>query len=190
MTEAKSITTGGGDRGETSLADGRRVAKNNPRVIAYGTVDELNCLLGLARCESLPTGLQGELLRLQHELFDLGADLAAAPAPDREPAIGAAAVARLEALIAAVETRLTPLAGFILPGGRRASGLLHLARAVARRAERAALEAWQAEQEGGGTFSRQALVYLNRVSDLLFVWARLCNDGGRADILRQSAGAP
>jgi cob(I)alamin adenosyltransferase len=190
MTEGKSITTGGGDRGETSLADGRRVPKNNPRVVAYGTVDELNCLLGLARCEALPAGLDGELLRLQQELFDLGADLAAAAASGREPAIGPAAVARLEVLIAAAEEELPPLAGFILPGGSRAAGLLHLARAVARRAERAAIEARQAEQDGGNTFSRQVLVYLNRLSDLLFIWARLCNDGGRADILRQSAGAP
>ena len=188
MVRLDRITTGGGDHGETSLADGSRVPKNAPRVAAYGTVDELNCLLGLVRLEALPGDLAVEVRRLQQELFDLGADLATPIAEAANeahlPRIGADHVKRLERLIEAATAQLTPLTSFILPGGSRAAAQLHLARAVARRAERCALEACAAEGgAGGGTFNAQALTYLNRLSDLCFVWARLCNDGGRGDIL-------
>lgn len=188
MVRLDRITTGGGDQGETSLADGSRVPKNAPRVAAYGTVDEVSCLLGLVRLETLPDGLESEVRRLQQELFDLGADLATPLAePQQEahlPRIGQDHVKRLEGLIAAATARLVPLTSFILPGGSRASATLHLARAVARRAERTLLDARAAEgASGAGQFNAQTLTYLNRLSDLLFVWARLCNDGGRNDIL-------
>lgn len=188
MVRLDRITTGGGDRGETSLADGSRVPKTAPRVAAYGTVDELNCLLGLVRLEVLPGNLEAEVRRLQQELFDLGADLATPlgdPATESHlPRIGADHVKRLEGLIAAVTSQLVPLTSFILPGGSRAAAHLHHARAVARRAERCALEARAAEAgRARETFNAHALTYLNRLSDLCFVWARLCNDGGRSDIL-------
>ncbi|AMV73950.1 cob(I)yrinic acid a,c-diamide adenosyltransferase [Desulfuromonas carbonis] len=188
MVRLDRITTGGGDRGETSLADGSRVPKHAPRVAAYGTVDEVNCLLGLVRLEVLPAGLAAEVQRLQQELFDLGADLATPLGdPEKEehlPRIGAGHVQRLEGLIAAATERLEPLTSFILPGGSRAAATLHLVRTVARRAERTVIEARVSEESAGRqTFNPHALTYLNRLSDLCFVWARLCNDGGREDIL-------
>jgi cob(I)alamin adenosyltransferase len=190
MVRLDRITTRTGDGGETSLADGTRVPKNSPRVAAYGTVDELNCLLGQARLEVLPTGLAEHLLRLQQELFEVGADLATPPgtagAETRIPRIGPEQVAWLEAEIARTTGQLAPLTSFILPGGSRAAAILHLARAVARRAERVLLEALQAEGAAvPQRFHGYDLIYLNRLSDLLFVWARLCNDGGRADVLWQ-----
>jgi len=188
MVRLDRITTGGGDQGETSLADGSRVPKNAPRVAAYGTVDEVNCLLGMVRLEVLPEPLDEEILRLQQELFDLGADLATPLTAGQQeahlPRIGADHVQRLEGLIAAAAAKLVPLTSFILPGGSRAAATLHLARAVSRRAERTLLDARAAEQSrGAAAFNPQALTYLNRLSDLLFVWARQCNAGGRDDIL-------
>lgn len=187
MVRLDRITTGTGDKGETSLANGSRVAKDAPRVAAYGTVDEVNCLLGMARLETLPEGLEERLRDLQQDLFDLGGDLAtpvaAGEAEDHLPRVGPGHVARLEGLIAAATARLEPLTSFILPGGSRAAATLHLARAVTRRAERTALEACRAE--GRECFNPYALTFLNRLSDLCFVWARLCNDGGRGDILWQ-----
>lgn len=188
MVRLDRITTGGGDQGETSLADGSRVSKNSPRVAAYGTVDEVNCLLGMVRLERLPERLGDEIRRLQQELFDLGADLATPVTEAKKethlPRIGVDHVERLERLIAATTAQLEPLTSFILPGGSRAAATLHLARAVARRAERSLIDARAEERKSGGdAFNPQALRYLNRLSDLLFVWARLCNDGGRDDLL-------
>ncbi len=188
MVRLDRITTGGGDQGETSLADGSRVPKNAPRVAAYGTVDEVSCLLGLVRLETLPPGLENEVQRLQQELFDLGADLATPVAESQQeihlPRISVDHVKRLEALIAATTAQLVPLTSFILPGGNRAAATLHLARSVTRRAERTLLDARAAERAtGNDNFNPHGLTYLNRLSDLLFVWARLCNDGGRNDIL-------
>ena len=152
------IYTRGGDRGETSLGDGSRVSKLDPRVAAMGDVDELNSLLGLA----------GGLDRVQNELFDLGADLSVPYAGNEERLrITDDAVGRLEAEIDEANTRLPELKSFVLPGGSERAAQLFLARAVCRRAERTVLAAPDANP--------LAAIYLNRLSDLLFVLARASN---------------
>jgi cob(I)alamin adenosyltransferase len=193
MVRLDRITTGTGDKGTTSLADGSRVPKTSPRVCAYGTVDELNSLLGVVRAEGVPGGIDVELGRIQHDLFDLGADLATPTGGAGEehiPRLRPDQVRRLEALIEAGAARLAPADSFVLPGGTRAAAYLHLARAVARRAERAAIVLVQAELEGRpedapSPVNPLCLKYLNRLSDLLFVWARRCNDDGKSDVLWQ-----
>jgi cob(I)alamin adenosyltransferase len=191
MVKLDRITTGSGDTGTTSLADGTRVAKNSPRVCAFGTVDEVSCMLGLVRLEALPEGVEEEILRIQHDLYDLGADLATppgGPAAAHIPRLGEDQVGRLEEAIASVAASLEPAESFILPGGSRAAALLHLARTVARRAEREVIGAMKADgrkepRNGLPAINPLCLRYLNRLSDLCFVWARLCNDGGRGDVL-------
>lgn len=179
------IYTRAGDAGETRLVTGEKVSKAGRRVAAYGAVDELNATLGLAR---LHTGddpaLDSILSRIQNDLFDLGADLAT---PEGGGAVAASAlrivaaqVTRLEAEIDGLNAELSPLTSFVLPGGAAASAALHLARTVCRRAEREAV-AFQAA-EGSGAH-REALRYLNRLSDLLFVAARFANGRGEADVL-------
>jgi len=153
-----SIYTGGGDKGETSLGDGSRVSKLDPRIAALGDVDELNSVLGWCAA-----GLD----RIQNELFDLGADLSV-PGGDRLR-IEQPSVDRLEAEIDAANSRLEPLKSFVLPGGTETAARLYLARAVCRRAERAVLAV-----DGANPL---AAIYLNRLSDLLFVLARLANGG-------------
>ncbi len=153
-----SIYTGGGDKGETSLGDGSRVSKLDPRVAAMGDVDELNSVLGWCAA-----GLD----RIQNELFDLGADLSA-PSGDRLR-IEQAYVDRLEAEIDDANARLEPLKSFVLPGGTETAARLYLARAVCRRAERSVLAV-----DGANPLTA---VYLNRLSDLLFVLARRANGG-------------
>jgi cob(I)alamin adenosyltransferase len=193
MVKLDRITTGSGDKGMTSLADGTRVPKTSPRVDAYGTVDELNSLLGVVRAEGVPGELDRELGRIQHDLFDLGADLATPAGGGGEeqlPRLYDQQVCWLEALIEAGNARLAPAESFVLPGGSRAAAFLHLARTVARRAERKAAALVETESAGrpegvSPPAHFLCLRYLNRLSDLCFVWARLCNDGGRADILWQ-----
>jgi len=184
MVKLDRIMTGGGDKGQTSLADGNRVAKHSPRVEAYGGVDELNSLLGVVLLEALPQGVGPELERIQNDLFDLGADLASpvgGPTGERALRISEKQVQRLEAEVARITGLLEPAASFVLPGGACGGALLHLARATARRVER---QAWRlVEDEGAERVNPQALTYLNRLSDLFFVWARLANDVGRADRL-------
>jgi len=184
MVTLDRITTGGGDKGQTSLADGNRVPKQSARVEAYGSVDELNSLIGVVLLEALPQGVGPELERIQNDLFDLGADLATpvgGPAGERALRITENHVKRLETEVARVTAILEPLGSFVLPGGTRGGALLHLARSTARRVER---QAWRlVEEEGLERINPQALTYLNRLSDLCFVWARLANDGGRADRL-------
>jgi len=176
------ITTRTGDDGRTGLGDGSRVPKTHPRVEALGAVDELNSALGLILAEGPPDPLPELLTRVQHRLFDLGAELSL-PGETRLPR---EAVAELEAALARLNAGLPPLEEFVLPGGCRSAALCHLARALCRRAER---RAW-ALQEGGGD-PRPALVYLNRLSDLLFVCARHANRAaGRADRLWRPAGRP
>jgi len=184
MVKLDRITTGGGDKGQTSLADGRRVPKQSARVEAYGSVDELNSLLGVVLLEALPDGVGPEVARIQNDLFDLGADLATPlvdEAGGRALRITENHVKRLEAEVERVTAILDPLTSFVLPGGTRAGSLLHLARSTARRVER---QAWRlVEAEAADAVNPLALTYLNRLSDLCFVWARLANDGGRADRL-------
>jgi cob(I)alamin adenosyltransferase len=172
------IYTRGGDRGQTSLGDGSRVAKHSLRVEAYGTVDEANAAIGLARLHT-----EGEddamLARIQNDLFDLGADLCRpGPADDGRLRVQDSQVLRLEREIDAMNETLRPLGSFVLPGGRPAAAALHLARTMTRRAERLAYALAESEP-----VNPAALRYLNRLSDHLFVLARRCNDGGAADLL-------
>jgi len=162
------IYTRGGDAGETSLGDGSRVSKLDPLVKAYGAVDELNSLLGWARVAA------GEgLERLQNELFDLGADLSVPYAPgDGKLRVTQAYVDRLEADCDEANAPLPELKSFVLPGGSEAASRLHVARAACRRAEREVLEAARARP-----VNPLAAVYLNRLSDLLFILARAANAG-------------
>jgi len=167
------IYTKTGDSGETGLFDGTRVAKSDARVDAYGEVDELNACLGLARAEIEDTVLRDELARIQQDLFALGARLADPAAKIAERVTKAAItpddIARLERLIDAADAELPALRRFILPGGGRAGAVLHLARTVCRRAERRMVAL------GPGAIESDLLVYINRLSDLLFTLARLVN---------------
>jgi cob(I)alamin adenosyltransferase len=180
MVQLTRIYTRGGDKGKTSLGDGRRVVKHDLRVAAYGTTDEANSTIGLARLYT-----EGEidslLARLQNDLFDLGADLATPEQenPKHPPLrIVAAQVERLEQEIDTLNADLQPLKSFILPGGKPAAAFLHLARTVARRAEREVTELAEVEP-----INPEAIRFINRLSDLLFVVARHLNDNGTADVL-------
>ena len=184
MVILNRIYTRAGDGGKTRLSTGEPVSKASGRVEAYGGVDELNAVVGLARLHTRgDTDLDPILARVQNDLFDLGADLAT---PERRASapealrILAAQVERLEREIDALNESLSPLTSFVLPGGSAASAALHLARTVCRRAERAAVAF--AEADGAATHA-QALRYLNRLSDLLFVAARFANDRGAGDVL-------
>jgi cob(I)alamin adenosyltransferase len=159
------ITTRTGDDGTTGLADGSRLAKDHPRIAAIGSVDELNSHLGVLLAENLPEEVRGELLRIQHDLFDLGALLASPGAP-----FDADKLLRMDTAIARYNANLPPLKEFILPGGSRAAALCHVARCVARRAERDYLPLSRNK-----TAPPEGLQYLNRLSDLLFVLCRVLN---------------
>ena len=180
MVKLDRIYTRGGDKGKTSLGGGARVAKHDLRVTAYGTVDEANAVLGLAR-RHVGGDRADMLARIQNDLFDLGADLCTpeTSTPKSPPLrIVAAQIARLEAEIDGLNAGLAPLTSFILPGGSEASAWLHLARTVVRRAERLIAELAAREP-----INPLALGYMNRLSDHLFVLARHLNDNGRADVL-------
>jgi len=165
------IYTRGGDTGETSLFGGERVRKSAPRVSAYGEVDELNSVVGVARAEISHGDLRAKLETIQSSLFDLGGELATPDARAKAgPRVADADVAELERWIDALETELEPLRNFILPGGSRAASLLHLARTVCRRAERAVIALAECEE-----IEALSIRYLNRLSDLLFVMARVEN---------------
>jgi cob(I)alamin adenosyltransferase len=169
------IYTRGGDAGQTSLGDGSRVSKLDPRVAAYGAVDELNSHVGLVLAlEELDPELRDALTRVQNELFDLGADLSVPFTPQGERLrVTKAQVEELERLCDRHNEALPELKSFVLPGGSEAAARLHVARAVCRRAELAALAA--AEQTA---IDPLVSVYLNRLSDLLFIFARTANAGG------------
>lgn len=183
MVVLNKIYTRTGDAGTTALGNGDRVAKHNARVEAYGTSDELNCFVGVARLEA--SGETDDALsRIQNDLFDLGADLCR---PDMEKdkdaeypplRMAQAQVDRLEAEIDVMNADLNPLRSFILPGGAALAAHLHVCRTVARRAERLAVLA--GEQ---GTVNAAAVTYLNRLSDWFFVAARMANNGGKDDVL-------
>src|SRR4051812_16695788 len=186
MVRLTRIYTRGGDRGETSLGDGSRVAKHSLRVEAFGTVDEANAAIGLARlhvCQDNETdqGADAMLARVQNDLFDLGADLCTPEGGSRAAGalrILAAQVERLEGEIDAMNAALRPLDSFILPGGTPAAAHLHLARTVTRRAERLVCALAAAEP-----VNPEAIKYLNRLSDHLFVLGRRLNDNGARDVL-------
>jgi cob(I)alamin adenosyltransferase len=180
MVQLTRIYTRGGDGGETSLGDGSRVAKQSLRVAAFGTVDEANAAIGLARLHTAGEA-DAMLARIQNDLFDLGADLCN-PETGRRAAgalrIVADQVVRLEREIDALNAALRPLESFVLPGGSAASAHLHLARTVVRRAERLAVALAAVEP-----VNPEALKYLNRLSDHLFVLGRHMNDRGGRDVL-------
>lgn len=183
MVVLNKIYTRTGDEGETALGDGSRVAKHSLRVTAYGTVDELNATLGLARLHA--TGdLAARLSAIQNDLFDLGADLCT-PNLEKDPErpypalrIIASQTDRLEAEIDAMNKHLEPLRSFILPGGSALAAHMHLCRTVCRRAERGVVELATME-----SVNPQAVIYLNRLSDWFFVAGRVANDNGKDDIL-------
>ncbi|MBU0668612.1 MAG: cob(I)yrinic acid a,c-diamide adenosyltransferase [Alphaproteobacteria bacterium] len=182
MVVLNRIYTKTGDEGETRLASGEPVSKTDPRVEAYGAVDELNAVIGVARLHSGQNDrIDAMLARIQNELFDLGADLATPhdPAPKWEALrILDSQVERLEQEIDWMNESQKPLDSFILPGGSPLSTHLHLARTVCRRAERDAVRA----REAGRDLSPPAIRYLNRLSDHLFVAARRANAHGADDI--------
>jgi cob(I)alamin adenosyltransferase len=180
MVKLTRIYTKGGDGGETSLGDGSRVAKHNLRVAAYGTVDEANATIGLVRLHT-DDKVDSILARIQNDLFDLGADLCTPEDSKRSEGalrIIADQVVWLEGQIDEINENLSPLESFILPGGTPAAAHLHLARTVTRRSERLVTELAQDE-----AVNTQAIAYLNRLSDLLFVLSRACNEGGTRDVL-------
>lgn len=176
MVVLNRIYTRTGDGGETSLGDGTRVPKPALRVECYGTVDEANATLGLARLHA-QGDLADEIGRIQNDLFDLGADLCR-PGIEGGLRVGEAQVERLEQAMDAMTARLEPLRSFVLPGGTAAAAHLHLARTVVRRAERLAVRL-----AGEEPVNPAALRYLNRLSDWLFVASRMANDEGRGDVL-------
>jgi cob(I)alamin adenosyltransferase len=188
MVKLTRIYTKGGDKGETSLGRGERVAKHDLRVEAYGTTDEANAVIGLARAaiertvknDALRAHVDDMLKRIQNDLFDLGADLCTIEGKAGEEALRVlpTQTERLEKEIDAMNGELAPLNSFILPGGSEAAAWLHLARTVTRRAERC-MTALAAEQP----VSAEAIRYINRLSDHLFVLSRKLNDNGGSDVL-------
>jgi cob(I)alamin adenosyltransferase len=185
MVVLNRIYTRTGDDGSTGLSTGERRKKYDLRVSAYGTVDETNSCVGIAReIPGIEPHIAAMLMRIQHDLFDLGADLATPEGvekPSWEPLrITAGQVTRLEAEIDELNGHLQPLRSFVLPGGSQASAALHLARTVARRAERLIVELAAID---GEIVSAEAVQYINRLSDFLFVASRSVNDNGARDVL-------
>lgn len=183
MVVLNKIYTRTGDAGETALGNGARVAKHSTRVAAYGTSDELNAALGVARLHA-EGDMDAMLARIQNDLFDLGADLCSPDIDKDDEAeypplrIIEAQVTRLEHEIDTMNARLEPLRSFILPGGSALSAHLHVCRTVARRAERLAVELATME-----VINPQAVKYLNRLSDWFFVAGRIANNDGKDDVL-------
>lgn len=191
MVKLTKIYTRTGDDGTTGLGSGARVPKSGPRVSAYGTVDEANAAIGVAivECERAAPPAAGlvDLLRsIQHDLFDVGADLCVPQPPGEAPGsrlrITSEQTGRLERAIDEHNPRLGTLTSFVLPGGSAPSSALHVARTVVRRAERDVVALRAAEPDATGA---ETVRYLNRLSDLLFVLARVANDQGAADVLWQ-----
>ena len=182
MVSLTKIYTRAGDSGQTTIGDGARVSKLDQRIIAGGTVDELNSLVGVVVAESEDEAIREVLTGLQQRLFDLGADLTCPWVADHEddrcPRIAAHHVTNIEFLIDKYNADLGDLKSFVLPGGSKASAALHVARSVCRRAELAVLRLRQVEN-----LNPQIAIFLNRLSDLFFVLARYANDRGKTDVL-------
>ena len=184
MVFLNQIYTKSGDAGQTGLGDGSRVPKTHDRVVAYGTVDELNSVLGLVRTADLSEEVDAWLFRIQNDLFDVGADLCVPESvdgqqPEHPPLrVSAEQVAWLEGRIDEVNEPLEPLTSFVLPGGTPAAAWMHLARTVCRRAE---ISVWTLKE--AEPVNEQVVCYLNRLSDLLFVLAQHCNDLGKSSVL-------
>jgi len=182
MVHLSRIYTRTGDDGTTGLGDGARRKKHDLRIAAYGTVDEANSAIGVALVQPLEPRLAEKLRALQNELFDVGSDLCVPGPAGEKLRILPGYVERLERWIDEENARLAPLRSFVLPGGTSAAAHLHLARTIVRRAERLVSELGEKER---GEVNPEVLKYLNRLSDLLFVLARVANDEGRADVLWQ-----
>jgi cob(I)alamin adenosyltransferase len=184
MVYLSRIYTKSGDTGETGLGDGTRVPKDDPRVIAYGTVDEVNAVLGVLLAQFPEVEEAGLIRSIQNDLFDVGADLCVPAGPDQKSdshlRMTPDQSARLEAAIDRLNAPLGPLTSFILPGGRGPSAWCHLARTVCRRAEREVVTLTKT-----APVNPQVVIYLNRLSDLLFVLARVYNHDGQDDVLWQ-----
>ena len=183
MVVLSKIYTKTGDAGETALGNGARVAKHSMRVSAYGTVDEVNATVGLAR-QHASGAMDDQLAAIQNDLFDLGADMCRPDMDQDDNAeytplrVTEGQVTRLEAEIDAMNADLEPLRSFVLPGGSALAAQLHLCRTVARRAERLSVELATIE-----AVNPEAVKYLNRLSDWFFVASRIANDNGQADVL-------
>jgi len=190
MVRLTRIYTRTGDGGKTALGDGTRVSKTHPRIAAYGTVDELNAVLGIVARAAMPATDRALIRRIQNDLFDIGADLCV-PRPSGERGgdrlrVTASQVRELEQAIDVRNSTLAPLSSFVLPGGSATAAWLHLARVVCRRAELGVVGLLENEADAVGA---QVLPYLNRLSDLLFVMSRCANAGARGDVLwRPGAG--
>jgi cob(I)alamin adenosyltransferase len=183
MVYLSRIYTRTGDKGDTALGDGTRVPKDHPRVAAYGGVDELNAVLGLLLAQSAVSPDLAALIRdVQNDLFDVGADLCV-PLPaeaeaDKRLRVRPEQATRLEQAIDRYNDGLAPLTSFVLPGGAPVAAWCHLARTVCRRAERDVVTLSRSDP-----LNPQIVIYLNRLSDLLFVLARVCNGNGQQDVL-------
>ena len=184
MVRLSKIYTKVGDAGQTMLGDGAMLPKDHVRIEAYGAVDEANAAIGAAIIACAPGPIRDELVRIQHDLFDVGADLCVpielAEKPGERLRVQPEQTARLEQRIDSLNEALAPLNSFVLPGGTPASAALHVARTTVRRAERRVASLLRAEPTRA---SGQALIFLNRLSDLLFVMARAANDNGKLDVL-------
>ncbi|MBU6214111.1 MAG: cob(I)yrinic acid a,c-diamide adenosyltransferase [Actinomycetales bacterium] len=187
MVHLTRIYTRTGDDGTTALGDGSRTSKTDPRLIAYADVDEANSAIGVALAMgSLPDDVAALLVRIQHDLFDVGADLCTpVPAGGEDPAVPALRVTqgyvdRLESACDTMNEQLEPLRSFVLPGGTPGAALLHVARTTVRRAERSV---WAAVEAHGESVSSLPALYLNRLSDLLFILSRTANLGRGGDVL-------
>jgi len=187
VVHLSKIYTRTGDDGTTGLGDGTRLEKHHVRVAAYGTVDETSSTIGVALVQELPPPLPERLRRIQNDLFDLGADLCVPGRADDKLRITAAYVERLERWIDQANAELESLRSFVLPGGEPGAAFLHLARTVCRRAERLVQEL-SAREEERERVDPLVLRYLNRLSDLLFVYARVANGNGELDVLWRPGG--
>ena len=185
MVRLNRIYTRTGDDGSTGLGDGTRVPKDQARIVAYGTVDELSSIVGVLRTQPGVESIDPWLLQIQNDLFDVGADLAVPGKDDDKLRIQPAYILRLERWIDEANEGLEPLKSFVLPGGNPASAWLHVARTVCRRAERWMVTLLHEEPE---TTGKEPVKYINRLSDLFFVMARKANGGGQDDVLWRPGG--
>ena len=182
MVRLSRIYTKTGDDGTTALGDGSRVEKHHTRIQSYGTVDELSSVLGLLLTEGIQAPLDERVRAIQNDLFDVGSDLSVPGEAGERLRISDSYTTRIEGWIDEANAELEPLNSFVLPGGTRVAAWLHLARTVCRRGERLVTELRQIE---GEQVNAAVATYLNRLSDLFFVWARATNNGGKDDVLWQ-----
>ena len=188
MVHLSKIYTRAGDGGSTRLGDGTELPKHDLRIAAYGTVDETSSAIGVALTQGVADDVASVLVRVQNDLFDVGADLCVPGEAGEKLRIQPAYTTRLEGWIDELNERLEPLNSFVLPGGEPAAAYLHIARTVCRRAERLVSELLAREEEQGRV-NPETLRYLNRLSDLLFVLARVANDDGKKDVLWSPGGS-